>query len=169
MAHSGRARGGTFPEVAAERLAPGDRVEYIGAPVFDGIIDTGEIGWVTKVEGDWVYASWPRSGVHSVPLSNVRLLGPEVTRAVAQRPAAGSDPRACYGSYGSADSIAWASPVAVRMAATSGANASLGQSAASVGESEPSRGADATALPLVIVRGRFKLRWTGSEAEESPT
>jgi hypothetical protein len=54
--------------------------------VFDLIIDTGEIGWVTKVEGDWVYAAWPRSGVHSVPVSNVRLLGPEVTRTVAQLP-----------------------------------------------------------------------------------
>jgi hypothetical protein len=72
--------------VVAERLAPGDRVEYVGAPVFDGIIDTGEIGWVTKVEGRWVFARWPRSGIHSVPVSSVRLLGPEVTRTVTEAP-----------------------------------------------------------------------------------
>jgi hypothetical protein len=60
----------------------GDRVQYVGAPVFDGIIDTGEIGWVTNVVDGWVHAVWPRSGVHSVPVDAVRLLGPEVTREV---------------------------------------------------------------------------------------
>jgi hypothetical protein len=68
--------------VTTEELLPGDRVEYIGRPVFDGIIDTGEIGWVTKVVAGWVFAAWPRSGVHSVPVANVRLLSPEVTRVV---------------------------------------------------------------------------------------
>jgi hypothetical protein len=68
--------------VGTEPLTRGDRVEYLGAPVFDGIIDTGEIGWVTKVERGWVHAVWPRSGVHSVPLDSVRLLPPEVTRVV---------------------------------------------------------------------------------------
>jgi hypothetical protein len=70
----------------ADGILPGDRVEYIAEPVFDLIIDTGEIGWVTRVEGDWVVAAWPRSGVHSVPVANVRLLPPEVTRVVAQQP-----------------------------------------------------------------------------------
>lgn len=50
----------------------GDRIEYMGRPVFDGIIDTGEVGSVIKVEGGWVFARWPRSGVHSVPLESVR-------------------------------------------------------------------------------------------------
>ena len=53
---------------------PGQRVEYIAEGVFDLIIDTGDIGTVTKVEGGWVFAAWPRSGVHSVPLTNVRLV-----------------------------------------------------------------------------------------------
>jgi hypothetical protein len=70
--------------MTADEFLPGDRVEYIGQPVFDGIIETGEIGWVTKVEAGWVYAAWPRSGVHSVPVGNVRLLGPEVTRVVSE-------------------------------------------------------------------------------------
>ena len=61
-----------------DEILPGDRVEYIAEPVFDLIIETGEIGWVTRVEGDWIFAAWPRSGVHSVPLANVRLLPPEV-------------------------------------------------------------------------------------------
>jgi hypothetical protein len=51
---------------------PGDRVEYIAAPVFDLIITTGEVGVVTVVEGEWVYAIWPRSGQHSVPAAHVR-------------------------------------------------------------------------------------------------
>jgi hypothetical protein len=72
--------------MAADGFARGDRVEYIAEPVFDGIITTGEIGWVTKVEGDWVFAAWPRSGIHSVPARNVRLLGPEVTRIVSEAP-----------------------------------------------------------------------------------
>jgi hypothetical protein len=49
----------------------GDRVRYIAAPVFDGIVDTGEIGLVERVEAGWVFAWWPRSGLHSVPLTNV--------------------------------------------------------------------------------------------------
>src|SRR5438270_12884831 len=63
---------------------PGDRVQYVGQPVFDGIIDTGEVGSVVKVDQGWVFAHWPRSGVHSVPLYNVRLLEREVTRVVAE-------------------------------------------------------------------------------------
>jgi hypothetical protein len=72
--------------VAAADFLPGDRVEYIGRPVFDRIIDTGEIGWVTKVEAGWVFAMWPRSGVHSVPIANVRLIPPEITRVVIEAP-----------------------------------------------------------------------------------
>ena len=53
------------------RLARGDAVRYIAQPVFDGIIDTGEVGRVERVEDDWVFAWWPRSGLHSVPLANV--------------------------------------------------------------------------------------------------
>ena len=70
----------------ADEILPGDRVEYTAEPVFDLIIETGEIGWVTRVEGDWIFAAWPRSGVHSVPVANVRLLPPEVTRVVAREP-----------------------------------------------------------------------------------
>ena len=55
-----------------EDYRPGDRVEYIAAPVFDLIIETGEVGVVTKVENGWVHALWPRSGEHSVPLQHVR-------------------------------------------------------------------------------------------------
>ena len=60
----------------------GDRVEYIAEPVFDGLIDTGEIGSVVKVERGWVLARWPRSGIHSVPLGNVRPASPSVARIV---------------------------------------------------------------------------------------
>lgn len=50
----------------------GDRVEFIAEPVFDLIITTGEIGIVTKVEDIWVLTEWPRIGIHSVPVANVR-------------------------------------------------------------------------------------------------
>jgi hypothetical protein len=49
----------------------GDQVRYIAEPVFDGIIETGEVAIVERVEDGWVYAWWPRSGLHSVPLRNV--------------------------------------------------------------------------------------------------
>ena len=49
----------------------GDRIEYIGAPVFDGIIWTGDVGVVVEVKGGWALASW-RDGMHSVPIENVR-------------------------------------------------------------------------------------------------
>ena len=68
----------------ARGYRPGDRVECVGQPVFDGIIRTGEVGSVVKVEEGWVYALWPRSGVHSVPLYNVRLLERNVKRTVAE-------------------------------------------------------------------------------------
>lgn len=51
---------------------PGDRVEYTAEPVFDLIITTDEVGVVTRVENGWVFADWPRSGEHSVPLAHVR-------------------------------------------------------------------------------------------------
>jgi hypothetical protein len=53
---------------------PGDRVEYIAPPVFDLIIETGEVGVVTAFVDGWVYAEWPRSGIHSVPISHVRKM-----------------------------------------------------------------------------------------------
>lgn len=53
-------------------IQPGDRVVYIGEPVFDLIITTGEVGVVTDVREGWVFARWPRSGVHSVPIDQVR-------------------------------------------------------------------------------------------------
>jgi hypothetical protein len=68
--------------VANQQFVCGDRVEYTGAPVFDGRIATGDVGWVTKVEHGWVFASWPRGGIHSVPARDVRRLQPEVTRTV---------------------------------------------------------------------------------------
>ena len=49
----------------------GDRVRYIAAPVFDLIIETGEVGVVERLDSGWVYAWWPRSGLHSVPIANV--------------------------------------------------------------------------------------------------
>ena len=60
----------------------GDRVEYIAAPVFDGIITTGDIGTVTRVEDGWVFAVWPRNGIHSVPLDHVRRVPPPHIRQV---------------------------------------------------------------------------------------
>lgn len=59
-----------FADVEVYR--PGDRVEYIAAPVFDLIIRTGDVGVVTKVENGWVHAEWPRSGEHSVPVDHVK-------------------------------------------------------------------------------------------------
>ena len=56
---------------------PGDRVEYAADDVFDQLIVTGEIGTVVRVEEGRVFAEWPRSGVHGVPLKNVRLARPE--------------------------------------------------------------------------------------------
>lgn len=53
-------------------LEVGQMVEYIAEPVFDLIIQTGDIGRVTRVENGWVHAVWPRSGEHSVPVVNVR-------------------------------------------------------------------------------------------------
>ncbi len=50
----------------------GDRVEYIAAPVFDLIIQTGDVGVVTKVEDGWVFADWLKAGIHSVPAPHVR-------------------------------------------------------------------------------------------------
>jgi hypothetical protein len=58
-------------------LRPGDRIEYLGQNVFDDLIVTGDIGEVDHVEGTWVHAIWPRSGVHSVPTQSVRLVPPE--------------------------------------------------------------------------------------------
>jgi hypothetical protein len=53
---------------------PGDQVEYIGQPVFDLIIRTGDLGRVSRIEDDWVFAEWPESGEHSVPLRNARAV-----------------------------------------------------------------------------------------------
>lgn len=61
-----------MPEPQRTPYKSGDLVEYIAAPVFDLIITTGEVGVVTRVEDGWVFARWPRSGVHSVPLEHVR-------------------------------------------------------------------------------------------------
>lgn len=51
---------------------PGDAVEYIAQPVYDRIIQPGDVGRVTRVTDGWVHAIWPRSGEHSVPVGNVR-------------------------------------------------------------------------------------------------
>lgn len=53
-------------------FAADDRVEYVAAPVYDLIIDTGEVGVVTRLDEGWVWARWPRCGEHGVPLANVR-------------------------------------------------------------------------------------------------
>jgi hypothetical protein len=55
-------------------FVPGDRVEYVAEPVFDLVIRTGDLGFVTRVEADWVFAEWPTSGEHSVPLHNTRAV-----------------------------------------------------------------------------------------------
>ncbi|SDE07656.1 hypothetical protein [Auraticoccus monumenti] len=52
----------------------GDRVEYVAAPVFDGLVRTGDVGVVTSEQDGWVHAEWPRGGVHSVPSGHVRKL-----------------------------------------------------------------------------------------------
>jgi hypothetical protein len=67
--------------VSESKYNPGDRVEYIGAPVFDGIIWTGDVAVVVHVKGGWVFARW-RNGVHSVPLENVRPGPPTATHRV---------------------------------------------------------------------------------------
>lgn len=52
----------------------GQRVEYTGGTVFDGLIETGDVGIVSRVDKGWVYAHWPRSDCeHSVPLDSVRI------------------------------------------------------------------------------------------------
>ncbi len=50
---------------------PGDAVEYIAEPVFDLIIQLGDVGEVTRVADGWVYAIWSGSGEHSVPIGSV--------------------------------------------------------------------------------------------------
>jgi hypothetical protein len=74
--------------VSDDQLLRGDRVEYIGEALPDVGIDTGTIGFVTRVESGSVFAVWPkaRPPVQAVPLESVRLLGPEVARAVTQAP-----------------------------------------------------------------------------------
>src|SRR2546429_732309 len=54
-----------------ERFRRGERVVYVGQPVFDGIIRPGDTGAVVKVEPGWVFALWS-SGVHSVPPATLR-------------------------------------------------------------------------------------------------
>ncbi len=49
-------------------LVKGTRVVYVASPVFDEIIKTGKVGIVDQVQDGWVFAWWPRSGLHSVPL-----------------------------------------------------------------------------------------------------
>lgn len=49
----------------------GDRIEYIAAPVFDRLIETGDIGVIQRFHDGWVHAVWPR-GSYSVPVTNVR-------------------------------------------------------------------------------------------------
>ena len=44
------------------RYVPGDRVEYMGKTIFDLIIETGDIGIVTRVADGWVFAYWSRAG-----------------------------------------------------------------------------------------------------------
>jgi hypothetical protein len=52
----------------------GERVRYTAAPVSDLIIQTGDVGVVERVEGHWVYAFWPTSGLHSVPTASVEAV-----------------------------------------------------------------------------------------------
>lgn len=52
-------------------LKPGERVVYLGEPVFDLIIKTGETGIVEQVQDDSVFADWPRCGIQAVPRSSV--------------------------------------------------------------------------------------------------
>ena len=51
---------------------PGDLIEYTAAAAFDLVICPGDVGTVTRAEEGWVWAVWPRSGEHSVPLEHVR-------------------------------------------------------------------------------------------------
>jgi hypothetical protein len=68
---------GTVPYVGGidEAISSGDRVEYLGAGVFDNLIVRGDIGVVRRVGNGWVHALWPRcEGVHSVPIDHVRVV-----------------------------------------------------------------------------------------------
>jgi hypothetical protein len=51
---------------------PGERVRYVAAPMFDLIIETGDVGVVTHVSNGWVFAVWPRAELCGVPLQHVR-------------------------------------------------------------------------------------------------
>jgi hypothetical protein len=62
-------------ETSLRTYVKGDRVRYIARPVFDLIIETGEVGIVERVDDGWVHAWWPRSGLHSVPEPNVEPAG----------------------------------------------------------------------------------------------
>jgi hypothetical protein len=71
--------------VSANELLRGDRVQYTGPRTADGSIDTGDIGWVTKTEGDSVFVVWRTGKMIGVPIVSVSLLEPEVTRVVERR------------------------------------------------------------------------------------
>jgi len=78
---------------------PGDQVEYIGQTVFDHSIRTGDLG----IEDDWVFAEWPDSGEHSVPLRkrepsrHFPNRGGDQTRAQPRRPWPSWSPRSQQG------------------------------------------------------------------------
>lgn len=68
-----------FGQAGGMAYAKGDRVRYTGAPVFDLLIETGEVGDVDRTEGEWVHAWWPRSGLHSVRIADVEPVDQSAT------------------------------------------------------------------------------------------
>jgi len=61
-------------------------VEYVGAAFEDRAIEPGAIGRVTHVDTAAASVVWPGPLIRSVPLGDLRVLGPEVTRLVAEGP-----------------------------------------------------------------------------------
>jgi hypothetical protein len=64
----------------------GDRVQYTGPPLDDGAVGTGAVGRVIRVQAGAAFAVWPGRQIRSVPVGDLRLLGPEVTRVVSEGP-----------------------------------------------------------------------------------
>jgi hypothetical protein len=69
--------------VTSDPVLPSDRVEYTGRPV-PGVLEAGAVGWVARVAPGEVVVVWPGGRVHSVPVADLRVLPPEVTRTVGE-------------------------------------------------------------------------------------
>jgi hypothetical protein len=72
--------------VIGDQFVRGDRVEYVGAPLEDPSVEPGAVGCITNVAGDVAAVVWRGPLIREVPVEDLRLRGPEVTRAVAEAP-----------------------------------------------------------------------------------